>query len=876
MMQASNPPQAIHLSDYRPPDFLVPAINLEIDLDDHATIVRADLAITHRDSAQNVPLMLNGRGLELVEIALDHVVIDASQYRLSGEDLILDHPPRGPFSLQIKTRINPAANSALEGLFQSNRIFCTQCEAQGFRRITFFPDRPDILSVYTVTISANRDACPVLLSNGNLIAQGQGDGGRHWVKWHDPFPKPSYLFALVGGALFPLKDQFTTRTGRVVELGIWVEAGNVPRAAYAMDSLKRAMRWDEDVFDLEYDLDIFNIVAVADFNMGAMENKGLNVFNSKYILADPDTATDADYAGIERVVAHEYLHNWTGNRVTCRDWFQLSLKEGLTVFRDQEFCRDQRGHALQRIGDVQSLRARQFPEDAGPLAHPVRPPSYVEISNFYTATIYDKGAELVRMIETLAGRAGFLKGHRLYIDRHDGTAATVDDFVRAMADANDLDLSAFMAWYNFPGTPRVTVSEQFDPQAQRFDLTLSQSVDLDSTPSPPRVIPLRIGLLDDEGNDLSLNLIGHGPVENDLIIFDRHEQTFSFANISKRPRLSINRDFSAPIKIVQTISDVDAVFLIGHDRDPFARFEALQSTALRLLLPEAKGEATPDPFSFIQALGRIVQDQSLDPGFVAEALRLPSERIIADHMEISAPERIFAARENLRRAIAQGLHAEFKAIFDRPRDKEFTPDAKSANDRSLRNAALSYLTAAGDDQAARIAHDAYAQAGNMTDRLAALSCLVRIAHDLRASALLDFLARYRDNALVMDKWFTLQATAPVKDCLDHVIKLTEHELFTPRNPNKVRSLIGAFASGNPLHFHDPSGRGYQFLGDWILQLDGINPAIAARMMEPLTQWRRVDHHRARLMRDQLQTILARPGLSKDCFEIATKGLAQQE
>jgi aminopeptidase N len=874
MMQASTPPQAIHLTDYRPPDFLVPTIHLEFDLEDHATVVRADLAITHQDAGRNIPLVLNGRGLDLVEIALDHAILDASQYRLAGEDLILDQPPRGSFSLQITTRLNPAANSALEGLFQSNQIFCTQCEAQGFRRITYFPDRPDILSVYSVVISANRDACPVLLSNGNLIAQGQSDNGRHWVKWHDPFPKPSYLFALVGGALFALKDQFTTRSGRVIDLGIWVEAGNVPRAAYAMDSLKRAMAWDETVFGLEYDLDIFNIVAVADFNMGAMENKGLNVFNSKYILADPDTATDADYAGIERVVAHEYFHNWTGNRVTCRDWFQLSLKEGLTVFRDQEFARDQRGHALQRIGDVQSLRARQFPEDAGPLAHPVRPPSYVEISNFYTATIYDKGAELVRMIETLAGREGFLKGHRLYIDRHDGTAATVDDFVRAMADANNLDLSAFMAWYNYPGTPRVSVSEYFDPAAQRYDLTLSQSVDIDTNPSPPRVIPLRIGLLDEEGNDLPLKLAGHGPVDKGLIIFDQAAQTFSFANISKHPRLSINRDFSAPVKIVQNVSDDDAIFLIGHDRDPFARFEAVQSMALRLLLPAAKGDAAPDPSGFIQALGRILKDQSLDPGFVAEALRLPSERIIADQMEIAAPERIFSARENLRRAIAHGLSAELTAIFNRPRDKKFSPDAQSANARSLRNAALSYLTAAGDDQAAQLGHAAYVQADNMTDRLAALACLVRTPHELRESALADFLARYRDNALVIDKWFTLQATAPIQNCLEQVIKLTGHELFTSRNPNKVRSLIGAFASGNPLHFHDPSGRGYKFLGEWILQLDAINPAIAARMMEPLTQWRRLDHHRASLMRDQLQAILARPGLSKDCFEIATKGLAQ--
>jgi aminopeptidase N len=875
MMQASTPPQAVHLTDYRPPDFLVPTINLEIDLDDHATIVRADLAITHQDANRNVPLVLNGRGLDLVEIALDHVALDAGQYHLAGEDLILDHPPRGPFSLQITTRINPSANSALEGLFQSNHIFCTQCEAQGFRRITYFPDRPDILSVYSVTISADRDACPVLLSNGNLVAQGQSDDGRHWVKWHDPFPKPSYLFALVGGALFALKDQFTTRSGRVIDLGIWVEAGNVPRANYAMDSLKRAMAWDETVFGLEYDLDIFNIVAVADFNMGAMENKGLNVFNSKYILADPDTATDADYAGIERVVAHEYFHNWTGNRVTCRDWFQLSLKEGLTVFRDQEFCRDQRGHALQRIGDVQSLRARQFPEDAGPLAHPVRPPSYVEISNFYTATIYEKGAELVRMIETLVGRAGFLKGHRLYIDRHDGTAATVDDFVRAMADANDIDLSAFMAWYNYAGTPRVTVEDQFDPASHRYDLKLSQAVDIDATPSPPRVIPLRLGLLDEQGNDLALNLIGHGPVDNGMIIFDQAQQTFSFGNISKRPRLSINRDFSAPVKIVQSVSDDDAIFLIGHDRDPFARFEALQSTALRLLLPAAKGEPAPDATGFIQVLGRIIQDQSLDPGFVAEALRLPSERIIADHMEIAAPESIFSAREHLRRAIGQGLRAALTAIYDRPRDTEFRPDAQAASARSLRNAALSYLTAAGDDQAAQLGYSAYSQADNMTDRLAALACLVRTTHELRDSALADFLERYRDNALVIDKWFTLQATAPTADCLDHVIDLTRHALFTPRTPNKVRSLIGAFASGNPLHFHDLSGRAYRFLGDWIVQLDAINPSIAARMMEPLTQWRRLDHHRARLMREQLQAILARPGLSKDCFEIATKGLAQQ-
>jgi aminopeptidase N len=893
-------PTTIRRADYRPADYLIDSVALHFDLVPDATRVRARLGIraNHERAAGVRPLVLDGDALMLVSVALDGRALSAGEYAVDDKSLTIAAPPQS-FTLDIETRIDPAGNTALTGLYLSQGVFCTQCEAEGFRRITYFLDRPDVMAVYSTTIRADRTTCPVLLSNGNLIEQGVLEGGRHYAVWHDPFPKPSYLFALVAGDLACREDSFRTRSGRDVKLRIFVEQGKEARTAYAMDSLKRAMRWDEQRFGLEYDLDLFNIVAISAFNMGAMENKSLNVFNDKYILADPETATDVEYAGIEAVVAHEYFHNWTGNRITCRDWFQLSLKEGLTVFRDQEFSADMRSRAVQRIGAVKSLRARQFPEDAGPLAHPVRPDAYIEINNFYTATVYQKGAEVIRMMHTILGETGFQKGMKLYVERHDGEAATCDQFAAAMADANGVDLEQFKLWYSQAGTPELTVGGRYDAAAGAYELTVEQRCP--PTPGQPEKaamhIPLRVGLLDAQGSDIPLRLDGEAAPASDgdgagrVLPLKQTRQTFRFVNLPEPRALSFNRGFAAPV-IVKPDQEgagqdgaeqdgAERAFLMAHDPDPFARWEAGQQYASDLLLRRVRAGAAFDAAfggAFVESVGEILREAmreggAIDPAFAAEAIALPSEDYIGERMTTIDVEAIHAAREALRRAIAAALEPELRRVHGASADAgPYSPDAASAGRRALKNATLGYL-AALPQYHALVATQARS-ATNMTDREAALRLLVDLDIPERAAALEDFHQRHAGDALVLDKWFALQAVSALPDALARVEALLRHPAFSLRNPNKVRALIGNFTSNNPLRYHAADGAGYAFHVARTLELDAINPQVAARLLAPLGRWRRFDPGRQAHMTAALERILAAPQLSRDVYEIAAKSLGR--
>ncbi|MFP6699979.1 MAG: aminopeptidase N [Alphaproteobacteria bacterium] len=879
-------PTAIHLSDYRPPAFLVERIALEFDLQPDNTTVLARTAYRRNPAhgAAKVHLSLDGEDMELLSIAMDGQDLDSEAYAVSDSGLELADLPDA-FELTIQTRIAPAANTKLEGLYQSSGIFCTQCEAEGFRRITYFPDRPDVMTIYRVTARAEKDACPVLLSNGNMIESGGLADGRHFAVWDDPFPKPSYLFALVAGDLRWLADSFTTRSGRQVALRIYTDPGNEDRCAYAMDALKRSMRWDEDKYGLEYDLDLFNIIAINDFNMGAMENKSLNVFNAKYVLAKPDTATDDDYANIEAIVAHEYFHNWTGNRVTCRDWFQLSLKEGLTVFRDQQFSADMRSAPVQRIKDVRALRAAQFPEDAGPLAHPVRPASYIEINNFYTATVYEKGAEVIGMYQTLLGEAGFRKGMDLYFQRHDGGAVTTDDFLAAMADANDADLEQFKLWYSQAGTPEIHVSGTYDAAARVYDLHLSQNLPAtpDGVVKQAMHIPVAVGLLDGAGRDLPLDRDG---ATTKIVELSDGDTTVRFEDVAAAPVPSVNRGFSAPIKVRMKSGGEGTDILMAHDSDPFNRWEAGQQCATDLLVRMAAGitagEAVEADKSFIAALGRTLMDADLDPAFTALACQLPSEQYLAEQVAQADPTAIHQAREQLRLAIAGTLRDDLLSVYDGNRSNApYSPDAAAAGRRALKNLALSYLSGLDDARCRALAGQQFRDADNMTDRMAALAALndrdegeagAERDDGERAEALAAFHDRFKDDAVVIDKWLSLQAASSRSDTLDQVIGLMAHPVFSMTQPNKVRALISAFCAANPYRFHAADGSGYQFLGDRVLQLDPINPQIAARLATQLGRWRRYDPARGALMRAQLSRILAADGLSPDVFEIASKSV----
>jgi aminopeptidase N len=850
------PPKTIRREDYAPPVWLVPEVALEFDLDPRETRVRAHLHVVRAGPG---PLRLDGGGQAPLSVLVDG---RPAEWRMEGDQLVIalsgDH-----HLIETECRIAPEANTQLMGLYASGGLLCTQCEAEGFRRITFFPDRPDVLSRYKVVMRADKARFPVLLANGDKVATGELTDGRHWAEWHDPFPKPPYLFALVAGDLAVNRDSFTTMSGRQVELGIWVREADLPRTDHAMAALKASMAWDERVYGREYDLGVFNIVAVSDFNFGAMENKGLNIFNSRYILADPDTATDADYDAVAGVVAHEYFHNWSGNRVTCRDWFQLSLKEGFTVFRDQQFSADQGSPAVKRIEDVRVLRAAQFPEDAGPLAHPVRPDSYIEISNFYTATVYNKGAELIRMMATMLGPERFRRGSDLYFERHDGQAVTCEDFVRAMEDGGGADLSRFRLWYAQAGTPKVTA--KLARAGATATLTLTQSV----PPTPgqdgkqPMPIPLRIALF---GAETGTRLI-----DEQLIVLDTAEAEYRFQDLAEPAVLSINRGFSAPVIVEAERSAADLALLSAHDDDPFARFEAMQQLMIDTLVA-AVTEGRADHQPVIEAVRRTLADPALDAGFVAEALLPPSEAFVGDQLLVVDPEAIHHAREALRAEIGRTLADQWRDVYARTRANryEYTPEAKGA--RRLKTIALGYLLTGGAADAPALARAQFDDADNMTDRQGALAVLANSRVPEREAALSAFYERYRGDALVLDKWFSTQALATRADTLDAVLKLAEHPDFTLANPNRARALIGAFAA-NQRAFHAADGRGYRFVADMILKLDRLNPQTAARMVPPLGRWRRFDAGRAALMRAELERIVATPGLSKDVFEQASKSLA---
>ncbi len=865
-------PQAVLLADYRKPPFLVDTVDLVFELQETATIVRARMAVRRNDDSRE--MFLNGEALTLLSIARDGVALTVGQYRLEPLGMVVTDMPDACV-LDIAVRIDPKGNTELSGLYLSNGSYFTQCEAEGFRRIVYFPDRPDVMARFTSTIVADKAAVPVMLSNGNPAGIDDLGDGRHRVVWTDPHPKPCYLFALVAGDLVALKDNFVTKSGRSVDLGVYVRRGDEDRCDHAMHALKASMTWDEDVFGLEYDLDVFNIAAVSDFNMGAMENKGLNVFNTKYVLARPDTATDFDYQGIESVIAHEYFHNWTGNRVTCRDWFQLSLKEGLTVYRDQEFSADRGSRAVKRIGDVRGLRAAQFREDGGPLAHPVQPASYVAIDNFYTATVYNKGAEVIRMMATVIGKAAFRKGMDLYFARHDNQAVTIDDFVAAMQDASGVDLRRFSAWYHQAGTPEIAVSDSYDPATRRYSLTVTQR----TPPTPgqpdkqPLTIPIAMGLLDGNGQELATRLTHEAEATQGtrVLLATEAENRFVFEDVASPPIPSLLRGFSAPVKLAG-VSRARLRFLAAHDTDPFARWEAGQQYATDLLLDMVaaiqRGETPIVEPDLVQAMEASLNGD--DPAYVAETLSLPGEAFLADRMAVADPDAIHAARNLARQAIAAGLRDKFTALYSDLTDTgPYTTDGAAVGRRSLRNACLAYLSAFDDPALAKAQFDA---GGNMTDVLAALSVLSAIACPERTAALAAFHAKWQGDALVLDKWFGIQAMSPLPDTMQEVRRLFAHPDFDLRNPNRVRALVSSFAV-NQVRFHAADGAGYRFLADTIVRLDPDNPQISARMVAPLGQWRRFDPARQALMKAALGRIVGLPGLSKNTFEMASKSLA---
>ena len=855
-----SPRKAINLADYTPPVFLVDEVALDFTLDPAATIVRATLNFRRQAPG---PLVLDGRHLELRGISLNGQALGGNRYVLTESSLTLNDVP-DVFTLETEVKIIPETNTELSGLYMSGTGFFTQCEPEGFRKITFFPDRPDVMARYKVTLRADQSKYPVLLSNGNNTASGAA-GTQIWATWEDPHPKPSYLFALVAADLVAVKDSFTTASGREVALGIWVAAGDETRCGHAMYALKNAMKWDEDTFGLEYDLDIFNIAAVSDFNAGAMENKGLNIFNTAYVLASPATATDADFQGVERVIAHEYFHNWTGDRVTCRDWFQLSLKEGLTVFRDQEYMADQFSAAVKRIADVRTLRATQFRDDAGPLAHPVRPASYLEINNFYTTTIYEKGAEVVRMYRTLMGREAFRKGMDIYIAENDNCAATVEDFFAAMQAATDIDLKQIMRWYEQAGTPEISFTESYDPAAQSYTLTLRQH----TAPTPgqkvkqPFMIPVSMGLLGAKGNE----------IHTETLILAQPQQSYTFHNISEPPTPSLFRNFSAPVKL-QGQSRERLAFLAAKDADLFNRWDALQQYATLVLLDAVQARQAGQAFTLdaglLEAVAATLRDAARDPAFAAEALLLPGETLLADAMSIVDPDAIRFVREAARQALGEALREDFFAVY-----AHFAAVAASdvsghaIASRALKNAALAYLSAAGDNT---LAGAQFLSGENMTDTLAALVNLAEVADERRDDAFASFYDQWHTNALVLDKWFSVQARAGAPDTLARVQALTRHKDFDLRNPNRVRALIGAFAA-NPSKFHEITGAGYQRLADTILMLDETNPQIAARLTTAMGSWRRYDAARQSLMKAQLERILAKEKLSPNTYEMASKALA---
>jgi aminopeptidase N len=865
-------PQPIQLTDYRPPAYLVDEVRLTFDLQPNATRVTAELAV-RRNGDEVQPLVFNGERLKPLRVAIDGRALGPDEHTIDAEFLTIPNPPAA-FTLTTEVEIDPENNKALEGLYMSGGRFCTQCEAEGFRKITFWPDRPDVLSKFTVRIEADR-RFRHLLANGNLIEKGELADGRHYAVWNDPFPKPSYLFALVAGELDVLEDRLVTMSGRTVDLRIYVDPGMAPRAAYAMDALKRSMQWDEQAYGREYDLDLFMIVAVRDFNFGAMENKGLNVFNSSLLLADPATATDLDYERIEAVVAHEYFHNWTGNRITCRDWFQLCLKEGLTVFREQGFCADMRGHAVARIKAVKALRSRQFAEDQGPLAHPVRPSSYMKIENFYTATIYEKGSEVIGMLKTLIGAEAFRKGMDLYFDRWDGHATTVEAFIQCFSEVSGQDLSDFFAWYEQAGTPRVSLAGRYDEATRTLELKLAQANPPTSGQAEKRPVPIpvTVGLLDHEGRTLAFERDGEATDET-VIVLDAPELTVTLTGVDSRPVISALRSFSAPV-VMRTDAEPRARYVqLAADPDLFNRWEAGQDLAADLILSRAAGR--PDEVGeerYADAVGRALNDQASDEAFKALLLTLPAETDLALLRSPVDPAAIHEAREALRLRLALHLNAELRRLHTGLQDLgEFSPDAAGAGRRALRNTALDLLATTGRNDVAEVASGHYHAARNMTDMIGGLTALMNIGGPAYEDALADFFARFKDEPLVVDKWFALQARDSREEALGRILGLTAHPAFDAQNPNRLRALVSTFANFNPARFHDPSGAGYRFLADQIIAVDRFNPMTAARLVDPLGGWKRLKPELGALMKAQLERIVAVEGLSKNVYELATRAL----
>ncbi|MCM2327314.1 MAG: aminopeptidase N [Lysobacter sp.] len=875
--------------DYAPPAYLVDAVVLDVDIARPWATVRAKLAMRLNSEGPGGALVLDGAHLELLSIAIDGRPLDASGYALADGKLTVPGVPAA-FTLETAVRFDPWKNTRLEGFYASQDGLFTQCEAEGFRCITFFPDRPDVMATYTVTLHAARDEFPRLLANGNLVASAEEPGGRHCATWEDPFPKPCYLFAMVAANLDLLEDHFITRSGKQALLQVYVEPGKLDQAGFAMQCLKRAMRWDEERYGLELDLDRFMIVAVGDFNMGAMENKGLNIFNTKFVLARADTATDSDFMMIDRVVAHEYFHNWTGNRVTCRDWFQLSLKEGLTVFRDQEYGGDEYSRAVSRIQDVRDLRERQFPEDAGPMAHPVRPESYVEINNFYTATVYDKGAEVVRMYQTLLGREGFRRGMDLYFERHDGQAVTCDDFRVAMADASGADLGQFGRWYSQAGTPVIESRGEYDPAARTYTLTLAQSC----PPTPgqeeklPFHIPVALGLVGAQGRDMPLRLEGEDAAHASpdpktgeitrVFSLTQASATLVFADVAEPPVPSILRDCSAPAVLRHDYADAELTHLMAHDANPFNRWEAGQVLATRILLAGVEalraGRTMEVPPAYVEALGRVLTDGARDPAFAAECLQLPGESLIAEQMAVADPHAIHAARKQLVLVVAQRYRTRFEGAF-----RHFTvpgaysPDAAAAGRRALRNAALGYIMAIDDSTARALTFLEFRRAENMTDAMAALGCLANSAGAERDRSLAMFYDRWKDEALVVDKWFRVQAISDLPGAAARIEALLAHPAFDLRNPNRARSVLHAFAMDNPTHFHAADGSGYALVAKWTVELDRLNPQIASRLARAFDRWRKFDEGRQRNARAALESIAGSPSVSADVSEVVGRALA---
>jgi aminopeptidase N len=868
-------PQVKFRHDYRAPAFLVDRVDLKFDIEDELTRVHSRLVITRNRQAEPANVLVLDGSAHLVGVSLDGQRLEKDRYALTESTLSIADVPDS-FILEVETELSPASNTSLMGLYASNGNLFTQCEPEGFRKITFYPDRPDVMAKFTTTIVADKQKYPALLSNGNKVGEGMVDKKRRWVKWVDPYRKPAYLFAMVAGKLTALSDRFVTQRGRNVVLEVWTEPADQDKVRHAMESIKHAMRWDEERFGLEYDLDVYMIVAVGDFNMGAMENKGLNIFNTKYVLARKETATDADFEGVERVIGHEYFHNWTGNRVTCRDWFQLSLKEGLTVFRDQEFAADMTSRAVKRIEDVKGLRASQFPEDAGPTAHPIRPDSYIEMNNFYTMTVYEKGAEVVRMIQTLLGREGFKKGMELYFRRHDGQAVTCDDFRAAMADANQADLEQFALWYSQAGTPELTVQGRYDASARTYHLEVHQSCPV--TPGQeqklPFHIPLAIGLIGSDGEDLPLHLQGADTAGETTLVLDVRatDNSFVFENVPSEPVPSLLRDFSAPVRLSVNLSDQQLAFLMAHDSDAFARWEAGQTLAQRLLLQliadDLAGQPLQIPAHFSLAFAAVLNDSAADPAFKSLMLTLPGEAELLELLDDADPAVIHRVRAFVLKALAQGLRAEWRAVFEANQTPAYLP--QDAGRRALKNHALLMLCRLDDAWPQETARKQCLQADNMTDQMGALLALRDRDCREREESLAAFAERWIRDPLVMDKYFSLLASSQLPDTLQQVKQAMTHPAFSLKNPNKVRSLIGAFSRNMSL-FHAVDGSGYRFLADQVLSIDGFNPQIASRLVQAFNRWKKLEPVRRGLMKAELDR-LASASLSSDVYEIVSKNL----